>query len=119
MRIRHASFVLTFLLLQAIAASAQSSLVATVTSPQDTATQVDPTVQFTWTGVPGAQAYYLYVGSAAGLKDAYDSGEIASTALTVRLALGTKYYVRLYTKINNGWQYAPDISFTTDRKSVV
>jgi hypothetical protein len=103
-----------------IGAEAQTSpSIASLSYPQDGASQVNPIVAFTWGVVSGAQVYYLYVGSAPGLKDIYDSGETTATALTARLAYGARYYARLFTKINNTWHAAPDISFTTVTTSVL
>src|SRR5207249_10122075 len=45
--------------------------------PSSGATAVDPTKPLTWTTVPTAQAYYLYVGSTLGGKDLVNSGELA------------------------------------------
>jgi hypothetical protein len=101
------------LLLGSMATAQSSDDIALLTYPQNGAIQVDPTVQFAWSQISGAQVYYLYIGSAPGLKDVYDSGEITQTTLTVHLAIGTTYYARLYTEINNIWQHAPDVSFAT------
>jgi hypothetical protein len=104
----------------AIGAEAQvSSSVASLSYPLDGASQINPSVTFTWGAVSGAQVYYLYVGSSPGLKDVYDSGETTKTGLSVSLATGTKYYARLYAEINNTWHAAPDISFTTVTPSVL
>ena len=90
---------------------------AQLTFPVNGATQVTPTLTFNWTSIAGAQCYYLYVGSAPGLKDVYDGGQTTATSATVRLSPFTQYYARLYTEINNKWIYAPDISFTTTLQS--
>lgn len=113
-------FFVVFALSLTIGADAQASpSIASLTYPLDGASQVNPVVSFTWNGITGAQVYYLYVGSAPGLKDIYDSGETTRTTLTSRLAYGATYYVRLFTKINNSWHAAPDSSFTTITTSVL
>ena len=59
------------------------------------------------------QKYYVYVGSALGLKDVYDSGEITATRLAVpNLKPNTLYFIRLYTEENSMW-YSTDSSYTT------
>lgn len=62
---------------------------------------------FSWNPVSTAQAYYLYVGSAPGLKDVFNSGSKPATITSVKipaaLASGTTYYVRIWTFINGHW----------------
>jgi hypothetical protein len=114
-----AAFLACVFLLAVSSAGQTSSAVASIRYPQEGATQVNPNVQFTWNAVSNAQVYYLYVGSAPGLKDVYDSGETTKTALSVRLATGATYYARLYTESNNIWHAASDISFTTVTPSIL
>ena len=113
------SVILAFVFLTTSSKSQTPSSIASLTYPQNGATQVEPSVQFSWDPVVGAQVYYLYVGSAPGLKDVYNSGETTRSALSVRLTTGTKYYARLYTEINNTWHAAADISFNTVAPSVL
>ncbi len=56
--------------------------IATLTYPTAGASNVDLTRPFTWTAVPGAQAYYLYVGSAVGASDIVNSRELQQTSFT-------------------------------------
>jgi len=88
---------------------------AQLITPAPGASGVDPFQAFTWTSVPGAQVYYIYVGTSPGQTDIYNSGQIAPT-ITSRLVpglLGAKvYYVTLWTKINNTWYSVPS-SFST------
>jgi hypothetical protein len=88
---------------------------AQLITPAPGASGVDPFQPFTWSSVPGAQAYYIYVGTSPGQTDIYNSSEIAPT-LTSRTVLGLiggqTYYVTLWTKINNTWNSVPS-SFST------
>jgi hypothetical protein len=88
--------------------------IARLISPADQSTGVDPSgpVQFTWSSVSDALAYYLYVGTSVGAKDVYNSYEIQALGAAVTLAPLTTYYVRLWTKKASGWRYS-DSSFQT------
>jgi hypothetical protein len=72
---------------------------------------IDLSKPFQWTIVPNAQAYYLYVGTTPGSKNLIDTGEISSTSFKAfLLPAGPTLYARIYTKINNTWQFS-DVSF--------
>jgi uncharacterized repeat protein (TIGR03803 family) len=88
-------------------------LPATFIYPANNATNVDPTQPFTWTSVPGVQAYYLYVGTSVGAKDLVSTGEIQQTSYRVPLTLatGATVYARLWTKVGGAWRYV-DAAFT-------
>lgn len=58
--------------------------VATLTSPNTGASNVDLTRPFVWAAVPGAQAYYLYVGTTIGANNVVNSGELQQTSYTAR-----------------------------------
>src|SRR5882672_9529001 len=83
---------------------------ASLITPAPGASGVDPFQAFTWNSIPGAQAYYIYVGTSPGQTDIYNSSEIAPT-ITTRTVLGLiggqAYYVTLWTKINNTWYSVP------------
>src|SRR5947209_6703499 len=86
--------------------------VSTLVFPPNNAVNVDPSKPFGWTLVSGADAYYLYVGTTAGMKDVYDSGELAVTTIRVPgLVSGKQYYVRLWTRYGGVWRYV-DSAFT-------
>ena len=51
--------------------------------PRQGAQNVDTSSPFQWTTVPGALAYYLYVGTSQGAKDLVNTGEIPQTSYTV------------------------------------
>ena len=112
------------------AASGAPILKATVITPANGATGVNPTGLIQWTGVPNAQKYYVYVGSTPGLKDLIDSQEICdgctinTTATSWSMALagrspaqglatmaGQTVYLRMWTKFGGVWRYV-DSSFT-------
>lgn len=80
--------------------------------PANGASNVDTTQSIRWTSVPDAQAYYLYVGRAPGLKDIIDSGEIQRTSYPAwgLPATGT-LYARIYVKTRGVWRYT-EIAFT-------
>ena len=85
---------------------------AVLTYPTNNATGVDTSKPFTWTAVAGAQAYSLYVGTTVGSNNLVNSGETLATSYSVPpLPLGQTLYARLYTKANNSWANAPDVSF--------
>jgi hypothetical protein len=103
--------VFAFLALASANLAAQQG--AQLTYPTDGSTSIDPTVTFTWAPFSGAQVYYLYVGTAPGLKDVYDGGETKATSVTVRLPFGGTFYATVDTESNNSWHFGPGISFTT------
>ena len=97
-------------------ASASPRAYATMITPANGATNVDPATSFTWTSVPNAQGYYVYVGSAVGLKDVYGSGALSPSVTSISvpgLQSSTTYYVRLWTESSNCWCKNVDSTFTT------
>src|SRR5207302_10744564 len=68
---------------------------------------------FTWSSVPGAQSYYLYVGTTQGAKDLVDSYGLLTTSYQVPpLPIGQTVWARIWTDVSGVWTYQ-DISFTT------
>jgi hypothetical protein len=105
-------------------------LKATVITPANGATGVNPTGLIQWTAVPNAQKYYVYVGSTLGANDLIDSQEICDgctnspTATSWSLAnagkppalglggkAGQKVYLRMWTMVGGIWRYV-DSTFT-------
>src|SRR5262249_21129926 len=85
---------------------------STFVYPTNGAQNVATPISFQWTAVSGALAYYLYVGTAPGLKDLVNTGEIQKTSYSVAsLPSGQMLYTRIYTKMSTGW-FSSDISFT-------
>src|SRR5262249_54407197 len=90
-----------------------STGIAHLLSPTDGAVNIDPFSKLNWNAVSDAQTYYVYVGSAQGLKDLYDSGEIAGTSRAIpSIQPNTQYFIRLFTEKNSQW-YFSDSAFTT------
>jgi hypothetical protein len=86
---------------------------ARLIAPLPGAQMVTSAQSFLWTEVPGADAYYLYVGTHPGHKDVVDTGEIKTTSYTAKtLPAGQRLYGRIYTKIGGGW-YFNDTFFDT------
>ena len=74
---------------------------------------VPGTETFEWTPVQGAAAYYLYVGTAPGLHDVVNTGEIPVTTYEVtRLPRGKTLYARIHTLLNGVWRY-DEVPFRT------
>jgi hypothetical protein len=69
-------------------------------------------VQIQWTSISDATVYDLYVGSAKGANDIYDSGGILATNTSVAVQAGQTYYLRLWTEKDSVW-YAADSTFST------
>jgi hypothetical protein len=88
----------------------QSSFVTRKTSllvgvPQ-TSNSLDVSQPLMWESIEGAQAYYLYVGSAPGGKDLLESGSTTATSYPiVSLHGGRRSYGRLHTLIDGRWLF--------------
>jgi hypothetical protein len=84
-----------------------SSFLSVLTTPANGATNVDVTLPMRWAAVPGAQSYYLYVGTAVGAHDLLNTGETPVTSYTPRTALptGQMLYARLWTEVAGVWGY--------------
>ena len=68
---------------------------------------------FSWTAVTGAEAYRLLVGSAPGLGDYTDTGDITQTAyLVFSFPPSRTVYARILTKLSGAYAYT-DVSFTS------
>jgi len=87
-------------------------LEATMVYPVNGARDVDLPVPLQWTAIPGADAYYLYIGTTPGAKDLVNTGEISTTSRTVtNLPSGLTVYVRLWTRLGGIWRFT-DSTFT-------
>ena len=110
-----------------------SPLRATLITPADGSTGfIAATMPFTWTSVPIAEKYYLYVGTSVGAKDLIDSQELCDQVTCLGGPLGTTWngldggnsiglgqlvtgqtlYARLWTVVGGKWRYV-DSTFTT------
>jgi hypothetical protein len=65
----------------------------------------------TWSSVPGADAYYLYVGTQPGLNDLVNTGEIQSLTYTVGALPSGTVYARIWVKYDGVWRFS-DCTFT-------
>jgi hypothetical protein len=112
------------------AASGGPVLKATVITPANGATGVDPAGLIQWNSVLNAQKYYVYVGSTPGTKDLIDSEEICTGCVKSPLVTfwslatagkppasglagkaGQTVYLRIWTMVGGTWRYV-DSSFT-------
>jgi hypothetical protein len=93
------------------AAAALPSTLAALTYPTN-GEAYDPARAIRWSSVPGAQAYYLYVGTSPGAKNVIDSGEIGSTGYTPSTAVpvSNRLYASIHTKYGGKW-YSVDSEF--------
>lgn len=83
-----------------------TTLLPAFTYPPPGSTSVDDGREWTWTTVPNAQAYYLYVGTTAGAKDLVNTGEIQQTSyLPTNLPVGSTIYARLWAKVSGIWRH--------------
>lgn len=89
-------------------------------TPADQASSVDPFQPFAWNSVPGAQGYYIYVGTTPGATDIYNSAALVpsyTSWFVPGLLGGQTYYVTLWTQLNNAWT-AVASSFSTAPQSL-
>jgi hypothetical protein len=87
--------------------------IATLLPRPDAPSQLDTRTPLRWTGVPGSEAYYLYVGTTPGAKNLIDSREIQATEFPISaLPAGITVYVRLFTKHGGVWRYV-DATYQT------
>jgi hypothetical protein len=92
--------------------TAASGASLSFTYPATGATTAHTTQALQWTSVANAQAYYLYIGTAAGLKNLVNSGEIQVTSyLASGLPINQQVYARLWVKVGGIWSYI-DRTFT-------
>jgi 6-phosphogluconolactonase (cycloisomerase 2 family) len=95
--------------------TAAAPAIANFTYPTSGQTGVDATLPFTWSTSPGAQGYFLTVGTSQGGDDVVNSGVLSSSQTSYpvgALPAGETLYARIYTEIGGSWSYYQDISFT-------
>jgi hypothetical protein len=87
---------------------------ATLTYPTDHSTNADTTsLPIQWTTAGGAQAYYLYIGTAPGAKDIVNTGELHTTSyFAPGLPTNQVLYATILTEFNNRW-YASSTTFSS------
>ena len=106
--------VLAIVLVTAIVTATAQQTPAVFVYPLSGQQNVNPGLTFQWTAVPGAQAYYLYVGTTEGANNVVNTGQIQGTSYTVTTPLpaASALWARIYTELNGSWAYQGDISFT-------
>jgi hypothetical protein len=88
------------------------SLTATFTYPTNDATAVNMSTPVQWTGVDGAQAYNLDLGTSLGGTNVAHSGELQVTSYkAINVPVNVPIYARLWTKVADEWRFV-DITFT-------
>jgi hypothetical protein len=90
-----------------VAATASGGAPAALLSPAPGSTLPPAAATFTWSAGSGVSAYWLYVGSAAGDYDIYNSNQLLTTSRTVfGLPVdGRVLYVRLWSFVAGGWSH--------------
>ena len=80
---------------------------AAMTSPAPGSRFTAATMNFSWTGVPGASEYFLYVGTRRGGNDVFGRSQalVTSTSVSGLPDDGSMVYVRLYTRSGTSWSY--------------
>jgi hypothetical protein len=104
----------TWTLFQAITFTAAAGH-ATLTNPLAGQTNLDTTKPFTWNTAPGAQGYYLVVGTTQYGSDLVNSTVLAATQTsypTPDLPAGKPLYATLLTETNGTWTRYQAITFT-------
>jgi len=82
---------------------------AAMISPVPGSTLSSPSVTFTWNTGTGVSQYWLFVGRSTGGNDIYSQSQGTNLSATVNInnlpTDGSTIYVRLWSLINNGWQF--------------
>ena len=88
---------------------------ATFTNPIDGQQNVSTANQFTWSTVPGAQAYYMAVGTTAVGYDLVNSGVLPASQSSFKvptLPRGKALFATLLTEVNGTWARYQAVVFT-------
>jgi len=87
-------------------AAAPVPVAPTLTYPANGASAASMSQPITWTTVPNAQWYYLYVGTTPGAKDLIDTGGLHVTSyLASGLPAGQTLYARIWAQVGGLWRY--------------
>jgi len=80
---------------------------AVMISPLLSTTPLGASATFAWTTNAGVMEYWLWIGSTPGTADLYDANQGANSSVTVTGLPndGRTLYVRLWSDINNAWQF--------------
>jgi len=81
-------------------------VLAMMTSPAPGSTLAGSSATFSWTAGTGPASYTLYVGTAIGASNIYNSGALTATSASVTglPTTGAKLYVTLFSQINGAWK---------------
>jgi hypothetical protein len=101
-------------------ATAGSSAIAQMITPVDGSTFPGSTVIFNWSSAPGAQEYWLYIGSRAGASDLFTRSAGLNTSFTISNlpTSGQTVFVTLWTQLAGQWKTA-SYRYVTGSGSVV
>ena len=90
-------------------------LTTQITYPANGASGADVMLPIQWAAVPNAQAYELWVGSAAGAHDFVMTPEVNATSNSwSNVPMNQVVYARIWVKVGGVWRYA-DSSFSGAR----
>lgn len=87
------------------AATTTAAAKAEITSPTPGSALPTGPVNFTWAAGSGAAEYFFYVGTSQGANNIYGQSTALRQSQTVTLPAHGTLWVRLWTRIGNGWQY--------------
>lgn len=87
------------------------STTAQMTNPTPGSTLTGSSATFSWTTGTGVTAYWLYLGTAAGASNLYNSGSLSATSVTVNNlpTNGVTLYATLFSQVSGAWV---PVSFT-------
>jgi hypothetical protein len=100
---------------QSITFTASAPRPTIFTYPTEAQTGVDTSKPFSWSSVPTANYYDLYIGTTVGGYDLADSGVLPANQLSYTVAAlptGPTLYAKIWVYANNVWT-GQSISFTT------
>jgi hypothetical protein len=86
---------------------------ATITSPTDGQLDFDTSEAFTWTTVPQADSYWIWIGTAGGQKDVVSKRVSGTSFVASGLPAGQTLWVRVYTLGGGRQTPSADVQFTT------
>jgi hypothetical protein len=88
-------------------------MTATLIYPAANATGVVTTQAFTWTGVPGADAYILHIGTAPNTWNVLAAGLLTDPSHLVTVGLpGGTLYARVGARVGGVWRWGTHVPFT-------
>jgi hypothetical protein len=88
---------------------------ATLIYPVDGAVDVDTSQPFSWSSVPGAQGYYLMVGTTANGNDLVNSGVLPTSQVALGMPVlptGRTLYATFYVAFNGAWTVNQTMTFS-------